>query len=146
MTSSSFDQSESEIIKIKSIINEKTIQVEPAIKHKHYGTSSTPVINDQEINTRSEIALLSRNIKLTGTQSDDGYGLHIYINQIENVTESNIQIDGIQVTNGGHYRTQRYTLNIRHLKDSFIKRSSFNLNNNIGIYIRNSLNFQFESI
>lgn len=74
IASTSKSTRENEVVKITSVsANMKTIGIEPALKYKHVSISQT--ISGRVIETRGEVGLLTRNVKVRGSTHDEWNGV-----------------------------------------------------------------------
>lgn len=83
IASSSYDYTEEEVRTVVNVSNNldgtSTLTLDSALNHRHYGaiesysdaTETEPATRTYEIDLRAEVALLSRNIKIQGLESQD---------------------------------------------------------------------------
>lgn len=73
------NRAEFETRTIKSVIDDKTIEISDPLRHNHYSGIQSFGGKDYEI--RGEVGLLTRNIKIQGDQSTNAnkYGVHIML-------------------------------------------------------------------
>ena len=65
---------ENEVVQITSILSDmKTLGIKPALKYKHVSISQT--ISGRVIETRGEVGLLTRNVKIQGSTHDEWNGV-----------------------------------------------------------------------
>ncbi len=117
-----FEQAEERII---TAINGKTIQLNKALTYIHWGELQT--IAGQTIDTRAEVAVLSRNVRIESINDtymqQQGFGGHIMA-----MPNSDMKLDGIELKNMGQRGvTGRYPIHWHqagNAQGDFVKRTS----------------------
>eukprot|EP00361_Fabrea_salina_P003869 CAMPEP_0202427040 /NCGR_PEP_ID=MMETSP1345-20130828/1320_1 /ASSEMBLY_ACC=CAM_ASM_000843 /TAXON_ID=342563 /ORGANISM="Fabrea Fabrea salina" /LENGTH=3382 /DNA_ID=CAMNT_0049037631 /DNA_START=76 /DNA_END=10221 /DNA_ORIENTATION=+ len=78
IASTSFEHTEAEVRTIESVSG-TTLTLTEALKHKHYAATET--YGSDQIDMRAEVGLLSRNVKIRGSEEglDEEHGVHIML-------------------------------------------------------------------
>eukprot|EP00210_Caulerpa_lentillifera_P009344 g8908.t1 len=154
VTSSSFDQNEAETGRIAKKIDDQTFQLEQPLTYAHYGGTTIETETSspgQIVDVRAEVALLSRNIKITASQTSDKFGFHLLGGKLVSeetgrIFSGSVQLNGVELTNGGHFQTIRNTLDLIQANgtNSYIEKCSFHHNSNSAILIKDTSNIKIK--
>ena len=153
VASSGFDSDEAEEFTILSISADgKTIKLDRPVQNEHFGEIQTysngltgADAKTWEVDTRAEVALLSRNVTIQGDEdsAQDGYGGHMMI-----MMGADIHISGAELTNMGQAgELGRYPIHFHFLDDAsgqYVENVSIHHTFNKGLTIHGTDNLWIE--
>ncbi len=124
LASTDFDMNQAESLTVTSV-NGNTVTFTPALKYTHFGQVQS--FNNLAVDSRAEVALLNRSIKIQGDDSSlaSGFGGHMMI--MDRASKAKLQ--DVEITRMGQEGIlKRYALHFHQLFDdgqnSFVKNSS----------------------
>eukprot|EP00854_Cymbomonas_tetramitiformis_P005761 gene5761-6952_t len=116
ITSSSNSQSETEMFTIKEK-NGLTLTIEGALEYGHFGAPQAVIVKGRPVEVRAEVALVSRNVMVEGSQNNDEHGCHFITSSYEdddgNRVEGTLQMTNVVVRNCGQYGTTHNAVSLK---------------------------------
>ncbi|WP_299555245.1 G8 domain-containing protein [uncultured Tateyamaria sp.] len=154
IASSDFDDDQTEEFEIKSISNDgKTLTLDKPLEFSHFGDLEThdngkigAEKREWTVNERAEVALLSRNVKITGDDdsTEDGFGGHTMVHHGAKMHISGVEFDKM----GQEGILGRYPVHWHLLGEGgegqYVENSSIHHSYNRGITIHGTSNTRIE--
>eukprot|EP00854_Cymbomonas_tetramitiformis_P005436 gene5436-6591_t len=118
ITSSSFDQTEAEVFAIVAK-DGQALTLDGTLAHAHFGAPAAPVApaKGRVVEVRAEVALLSRNVVVEGSQNNDEHGCHFLTSSFTaddgSTVEGMVTLSNMLVRNCGQYGTHHHALSLK---------------------------------
>ncbi|GMH45333.1 hypothetical protein BSKO_13290 [Bryopsis sp. KO-2023] len=149
LSSPSHDQHHSETAVIKRRVDGRTFELEEPLEFKHFGDLTNHEVKGKILDVRTEVGLLSRNIKIMGTETPDRYGAHVAVYRLVDeeaarIFEGSTQLSGVEFYNGGQFQTVRSTFDFQGANGglSFVRNCAFHGNQNTAMYLKRADNIE----